>query len=182
MPVDSAYRKSSKYKSRRKPKGGQSPSAKRKKVSRAGAKAAPSGVSERYGPSTKRKSSRKPGGSAASAKKRKTKAMSAAAGKSAPSYVKTKSTTRGSGPKRKGGRTGGANPTTAKPKPRPKPRIEHTQRKPKPKAPRRAPSRNVVHGTHGPAGLEAWRKGLDKGLKKAGRVKQQESKFKNYRP
>ena len=70
-----------------------------------------------------RKGTRKPGGKAAAAKRRKTKAMTKAAGKSAPSYIKTK-------------------PNVKKPNEhksrKPKPRIEHQGRKPR-------KSRNVAH-------------------------------------
>ena len=167
MAVDSAYRRSGQYKSKRKPKGGKSPSAKRKKVQRGAAKAAPPAASERYGPgATKRKGTRKPGGNAAAAKRRKTKAMSEAAGKSAPSYIKTK-------------------PNVKKPNEhksrKPKPRIEHQGRKPKPR------TRNVAHG--GGSGMNAMsisnkfyaeglKAAMDKGIKKAAaqKVKQGPSK------
>jgi len=194
MAVDSAYRRSGQYKSKRKPKGGKSPSAKRKKVSRAGAKAAPSYASERYGPGTKRKSTRKPGGSAAAAKKRKTKAMSEGAGKSAPSYIKTKPNVKkpnehkGRKPKASKGASKPGEHKARKPKRvakkpnehksrKPKPRIEHQGRRPKPR------TRNVAHG--GGSGMDAmsisdkfYKKALgaalDKGIKKAAAQKVKE--------
>ena len=152
--VDAARRGTATRKSSRKPGGGRT----KKKVQRAAAKAAPSYASERYGPgATKRKGTRKPGGNAAAAKKRKTKAMSKAAGKSAPSYIKTKPNVKKPGEHK--GR-------------KPKPRIEHQGRKPKPKR-----SRNVAHGSG--SGMNAMsisdkfyeeglRAAMDKNIKKAG--------------
>lgn len=158
--VDAARRRTATRKSTRKPGGGKSPTAKRKKVQRGAAKAAPGYASERYGPgATVRKGTRKPGGNAAAAKKRKTKAMTKAAGKSAPSYIKTKpkvkkpSEHKGRKPKASKGASKPGEHKARKPKRvakkpnehkarKPKPRIEHQGRKPKPKR-----SRNVAHGS-----------------------------------
>ena len=154
--VDAARRRTATRKSTRKPGGGKSPTAKRKKVQRGAAKAAPRAASESYSANyTRRKSSRKPGGNAAAAKKRQTKRMTKAAGKTAPSYIKTK-------PKVK-------KPNEHKSR-RPKPRIEHINRKPKP--PKK--SRNVAHGDGSAMSIsgkfyqEGLRAAMDRGIKKAG--------------
>ena len=179
--VDAARRKTATRKSTRKPKGGKSPSAKRKRVGRAGAKAAPGYASERYGPSTKRKSTRKPGGSAKADGSRRKKAANKAAGKSAPSYIKTKPNVKKPNehknrkPKASKGASKpnehkGRKPKRVGKKPnehasrRPKPRNEHINRKPK------KPSRNVAHGDY--AGVQqgahkAFGINLNKAISKA---------------
>lgn len=154
MPVDSAYRRSGRYKSKRKPSGGKSPSA----------------------------------------KKRNTKAMSEAAGKSAPSYIKTKPNVKkpnehkGRKPKASKGASKPGEHKARKPKRvakkpnehksrKPKPRIEHQGRKPKPK------TRNVAHGggamsINNKFYAEGLRAAMNKGIKQAAaqKVKQGPSK------
>ena len=107
-------------------------------------------------------------------------------------------------PKRRGGTVaarknypsrGKVDPRTGTPKPRkrgtadprtgtPKPRPRRGTADPRAGTPKPKPSRNVAHsgGIGHLADLESFRRGLDKGLKKAGRVKSAEQKFKNFKP